>query len=162
MPNPPRAGLLSKKTNMTKPKPPSKALVSTSQCMAKKQLGAAIGKPEFKKDFVSKLVEKWVHQIKVLSDLAKLEPHAAYTAFTSCIRHRYTFYMRTIPNIESLLQPLEDAINSLLIPALTEGRHHTADERALLSLPPRLGGMGIINPTHICQQEFEFSMMATN
>ena len=128
----------------------------------KKQLGAAIGKPEFKKDFVSKLVEKWVHQIKVLSDLAKFEPHAAYTAFTSCIRHRYTFYMRTIPNIESLLQPLEDAINSLLIPALTEGRHHTADERALLSLPPRLGGMGIINPTRICQQEFEFSMMATN
>ena len=70
--------------------------------------------------------------------------------------------MRTIPNIESLLQPLENAINSLLIPALTEGSHHTADERALLSLPPRLGGMGIINPTHIYQQKFEFSMIATN
>jgi hypothetical protein len=92
-----------------------------------KQLGAAIGTPEFTEDFVSKLVEKWVLQIKVLSDLAKFEPHAAYTAFTSCIRHRYTFYMRTIPNIESLLQPLEDAINNLLIPALTQGRHHTAD-----------------------------------
>ena len=49
-----------------------KALVLTSQCKAKNKLGAAIGKLEFKKDFVSKLVEKWVLQIKVLSDLPSL------------------------------------------------------------------------------------------
>ena len=60
----------------------------------------------------------------------------------------------TILNIESLLQSLEDAINSFLKLALTQGRYHTADDRALLSLPPRMGGMGIIKPTGICQQEF--------
>ena len=31
--------------------------------------------------------------IKALADIATLEPHAAYTAFTSCIRHRYSFYL---------------------------------------------------------------------
>ena len=128
----------------------------------KKHLGAVIGNPSYKKDFVSKLVDKWVLQIKTLSDIAKFEPHAAYTAFTSCIRHRYTFYLRTIPDIGALLQPLEDAISNLLIPALTEGRHVSVDERVLLSLPPRLGGMGIIAPTRICQQEFAFSKIATN
>ena len=127
-----------------------------------KHLGAVIGNPSYKKDFVSKLVEKWVLEIKTLSDIAKFEPHAAYTAFTSCIRHRYTFYLRTIPDLGSLLQPLEDAISNLLIPALTEGRHVSADERVLLSLPPRLGGMGIIAPTRTCQQEFTFSKIATN
>lgn len=127
----------------------------------KKHLGAVIGNPDYKSDFVSKLVEKWVLQIETLSDIAKFEPHAAYTAFTSCIRHRYTFYLRTIPDIAELLQPLEDAISHRLIPSLTEGRHVTSDERTLLSLPPRLGGMGIIAPTQVCQQEFLFSKIAT-
>ena len=100
MPNPPRAGLLSiKKDKHDEAKAIFEGTGVNITVHGKKQLGAAIGKPEFKKDFVSKLVEKWVLQIKVLSDLAKFEPHAAYTAFTSCIRHRYTFYMRTIPNI---------------------------------------------------------------
>ena len=37
----------------------------------------------------------------------------------------------------------------------------TDDERKLLSLPPRLGGMGIIIPTRISDREFELSKSAT-
>ena len=129
--------------------------------LGKKHLGAAIGSPSYKSDFVSKLVEKWVVEIETLSDIAKFDPHAAYTAFTSCIRHRYTFYLRTIPDIAELLKPLEDAIVHRLIPALTEGRQVTKDERTLLSLPPRLGGMGIISPSEVCDQEFAFSVVST-
>ena len=129
--------------------------------LGKKHLGAAIGSPNYKSDFVTKLVEKWVLEIETLSEIAKFDPHAAYTAFTSCIRHRYTFYLRTIPDIAELLKPLDDAISNLLIPALTEGRHVTKEERTLLSLPPRLGGMGIITPSEICEQEYAFSVAAT-
>ena len=42
-----------------------------------------------------------------------------------------------------------------------EGRSVTEDERKLLSLPPRLGGMGIIIPSRISDREFEFSKIAT-
>ena len=65
----------------------------------KKHLGAAIGTIEYKEEFVNSLVQKWVMQIETLAKIASFEPHTAYTAFTSCIRHRYTYYMRTIPNI---------------------------------------------------------------
>ena len=132
----------------------------TSQ--GKKHLGAVIGHPEYKHEFVEKLVNEWTQQIKSLAEIAAFEPQAAYTAFTSCIRHKYTFYLRTIPNISELLQPLEDAIRSKLIPALTEGRNVTDDERLLLSLPARLGGMGIISPMRMSDMENEFSNDATS
>ena len=69
--------------------------------------------------------------------------------------------MRTIPNISQLLKPLEDAIRHKLIPALTEGRFLSDDERSLISLPVRLGGLGIINPTQISDDEFGNSKRMT-
>jgi len=127
----------------------------------KKHLGAAIGSIDHRHEFVTGLVDKWVQQIEMLSKIALYEPHAAYIAFTSCLRHRYSFYLRTIPSIGPILQPLENAIRTKLIPALTEGRDVSDDERRLLSLPPRLGGMGLIMPTEMADQEFEFSKRAT-
>ena len=70
--------------------------------------------------------------------------------------------MRTIPVISSLLQPLEKAIREELIPALTEGRMVSDDERLLLSLPPRLGGMGLINPSKMSDLEHQLSTLATS
>ena len=57
--------------------------------------------------------------------------------------------MRTIPDIASLLAPLEDAIRLRLIPALTDYTFCSPILRNLLSLPCRLGGMGIVNPMDI-------------
>ena len=128
----------------------------------KKHLGAIVGHPEYKDEFVGNLVEEWVSQIKKLSELAQFEPHAAFTAFTSCIRHKYTFYMRTIPGISSLLAPLEHEIRHSLIPALTDGRVVTDDERKLLSLPARLGGMGLVSPVDMCDHEHDYSRQATH
>ena len=128
----------------------------------KKLLGAAVGSEDFKGEFVNNLLEKWVVQVEMLAEIAAFDPHSAYVAFTSGIRHRYSYYMRTIPNISSLLKPLEDAIRMKLIPALTEGRIVTDDERLLLSLPPRLGGMGIIAPQIISDLEYQLSTLATS
>ena len=127
----------------------------------RKHLGAVIGKLEYKVEFVSKFVEKWVDQINVLSEIAAFEPQSAYAAFTTCIRHRYTYYMRTIPDISAILSPLENVIRFKFLPALLEGRVCTDDERSLLSLPVRLGGMGLINVTAISDAEHENSKQAT-
>ena len=62
---------------------------------------------DFRKQFLDGLVTDWVAQIDALSTVASFEPQAAYTAYTTCIRHRYTYFMRTIPNIGELLRPLE-------------------------------------------------------
>ena len=128
----------------------------------KKKLGAAIGTTSYRKEFVDALVSKWIEQVSMLSKIALYEPHAAYSAFVGCIRHKFAFYMRTLPEIKTYLEPLEEKIKLVFIPALTEGRLCTADERSLLSLPPRLGGLGIINVTKIADEEHEFSKFSSS
>ena len=76
---------------------------------------------DFRKQFVDGIVKDWVAEIKALASVASLEPQRAYSAFTTCIRHRYTYFMRTIPGIDEFLQRLENAIQHKLISALTEG-----------------------------------------
>ena len=72
----------------------------------KKHLGAVVGQIEYRKESLADLVEYWVREINALSSVASHEPQSAYTAFTMSIRHRYTYFMRTIPDISELLKPL--------------------------------------------------------
>ena len=53
--------------------------------------------------------------------------------------------MRTFPDIQELLEPLENAISKVLIPAITEHRCTRLD-RDILALPVCLGGLGMTNP----------------
>ena len=120
-------------------------------------LGAALGSKEFVEQFVSDRVHRWTQELLTLSDIAKSQPHAAHAAFTHGFVHKFSFLCRTIPNIEGYLHPLENCIRSNFIPSLT-GRSPPNDlERDLLGLPPRLGGLGITNPTMLSSGEFEAS-----
>ena len=117
-------------------------------------LGAALGSKDFIDQFVSDRVQRWTQELLILSDIAKSQPHAAHAAFTHGYVHKFSFLCRTIPNIETHLHPLEECIRSNFIPSLT-GRSPPNDlERDLLSLPPRLGGLGITNPILLPSREF--------
>lgn len=126
-----------------------------------RHLGAVIGTEEFKKQYIKEKVLKWVNEVKVLSDIARTEPHAAYSAYTHGLQHQWRFVMRTIPGISPLLRPLENSIRNTLIPALL--RCHTLgdEERMLLALPPRLGGMGITSPVRLAEMENHNSINLT-
>jgi len=109
----------------------------------------AVGTEEFKASYVKKKVDSWVQCVKKFSLIAATEPHAAYAAFTHCLQSQWTFLCRTMPGSPSLFQPLEDAIRMLFIPALL--RREVNDlERDLISLPARMGGLGISKPTEEC------------
>ncbi|XP_042877753.1 uncharacterized protein LOC122256861 [Penaeus japonicus] len=94
-----------------------------------KYLGAVLGTKEAQETFVKSRVEEWIEEIKRLADIAKHEPHAAYTAFTFGIKHKWKFLMRTVPNIGHLLQPIEDTIKRDFIPALS-GDHQRGMQMA--------------------------------
>ena len=115
----------------------------------KRHLGAAIGSRSYTVEYVNGKVRKWSEEIIQLANIAKTQPHAAYCAYTHGLSSRWTFLSRTIPDIAELLQPLEDAIQQHLIPALTGCPPCSREERDLLALPVRLGGIGIINPVSI-------------
>ena len=108
-----------------------------------------------------KKIAEWTSEIVNLSEIAKKDPHSAYCAFTHGLRHKYTYLFRTVSNIETLLQPLERAITDYLLPAITGNHQCNEIERKLLSLPPKLGGLGIINPIDFAAEQFNDSVMVT-
>ena len=129
-------------------------------CQGERHLGAVIGNERFKAQFVNNKVKKWVLDVEALAKIANEEPQAALSAYTKAICHRWIFVQRTIPNISHLFAPLEDSIRLKLIPAII-GRPVSDHERKLLSLPVRLGGLGIAIPTETADREYEASCTIT-
>ena len=123
----------------------------------KRHLGAAIGSAEFKNVYIDTKVKKWVENIKSLTQVAQTQPHVAYAAFIHGEQHKYTYFLRTIAGIASNLQPLDDAINNLFIPALF-GSELSESERDLLSLPVREGGMGMKKVVDYADISYDISL----
>ena len=59
------------------------------------------------------IVSRSVREVEVLSKIALVEPHAAYSAFNHGVKHQYTYVMRTIPKISVLLISLDEAIDNI-------------------------------------------------
>ena len=126
-----------------------------------RHLGAAIGSKEFKEEFVADKVKSWIEEIQTLAEIASTQPHAVYSALVHGVSSQWLFITRTTTDIEHLLQPLEDAIHQILIPALTGRPPCSKVERDMLALPSRLGGLGIPNPSSNSQSSFHASVTLT-
>ena len=92
-----------------------------------------------------------------LSKIAQSEPQSAYAAFVSGFRHKLTYYMRTIPRLGTLLQPVDNVINQHFLPTITEGQYCSQEERKRLSLPARYGGLGISIFSEAPPKKYEYS-----
>ena len=97
-----------------------------------------IGSREYLEKYVSEKVTNWVSEVTKLAGFALSQPQACYAAYTFGLKHRWTYFLRTLPDIQDLLDPLENAISKVLIPAITEHRSSQLD-RDILALPVRLG-----------------------
>ena len=82
-------------------------------------LGAAVGSIEYVEGYVRAKVNSWVTLLRNLSLIAKIQPHAAYSALTHGLLSKWTYLCHTIPNIGDLLKPLDHILQNELIPALT-------------------------------------------
>ena len=126
-----------------------------------RHLGAVIGSNTDKERYVKEKVTEWIKEVRKLSEIAKTEPQAAYTAFTFGLKHKWNYILRTIPGITELLQPLEDCIRNEFMVGILNGHICSDDERDLLALPPRMGGLGIINPAKMTEIEHSNSLKVT-
>ena len=100
----------------------------------RKHLGAALGSRSYLGQYVGRKVEDWVGEVTRLAEFARSQPQASYAAFTFGLRRRWTYFMRTLPDIENLPQPLERAISV------------------------RMGGLGLINPSDSADAEYSASI----
>ena len=103
----------------------------------------------------------WIAEVTALASVASTRPHAAYCAFTYGMIGRWMDVMRIIPDISPLFKPLEDAIYLKLLSSFT-GHSCSTSELELFSLPCRLGGLGIVNPTVIADSQVDASTKITN
>ena len=108
----------------------------------KRHLGASIGSEDFRKIYATEKVQEWCDEIEKLSEYAKTQPQAAYAAFCHGEVHKYTYFMRTIPNMDNYLKPLDEQISTKFIPSLLQSIT-TEEERKFYSLHIRFGGLGI-------------------
>ena len=127
----------------------------------KRHLGASIGTAEFKNEYMDEKVDKWCKEIKTLAEFAKSQPHAAYAAFIHGEQHKFTYFLRTISNISGCLKPLDDTINDIFIPTLF-GREITENERKIISMPIREGGLGLRIVAENADQSYAASSRITN
>ena len=125
-------------------------------------LGAAVGSTEYVEKFVKSKVSSWLSSVCNLTAIARTQPHAAYSALTHGLSSKWTYLCRTVPNISNLLKPLDDILQTKLIPALT-GKSPPSDlECALFALPARMGGLGIAIPSQQADREHLSSLMVTS
>ena len=124
-------------------------------------LGSPVGKPEYIADFVSQKVMQWVGEIEKLAEIADSQPHAAYGAITHGLSSKWSFLSRTTPDIDHLLVPIETSIRTILLPKLTGQDAPNDVERCLFSLPARLGGLNITDPSSFANEQFNASQQVT-
>ena len=126
-----------------------------------RHLGSVIGSKQCSENYISSLITQWCEEITELSLIARTHTQAAYSAFTSGYKHKFTFFMSTIENVENFMLPLDKVIKQKLIAALFNDFQISEELRSLIALPCKLEGMGIINAVEIANEEYENSRALT-
>lgn len=85
----------------------------------------------------------------MLAQFAVADPQSALAAFTHGLRHKWTYWMRTMPAEFLDFTTLENTITQEFLPGITGTPPPSPEVRQLLSLPPKLGGLGVICPATI-------------
>ena len=79
-------------------------------------LDSAIGSPAFISSFIHEKVSECVSQLELLTSIAQSRPHAAHSAFVRGLFSKWTYFLRTTPNMEDYLAPLESCLCHQFMP----------------------------------------------
>ena len=118
-------------------------------------LGGAIGTTAYQQNFAQEKISSWVDTIERLGEIAKSQPHAAYSCYTLSIQRRWSFFQRISRNSPGMFDALERSIHNTLISSLF-GCEVSDEIRSVLSLPVRNGGLSIQSPS-IDEKLFDIS-----
>ena len=103
-----------------------------------------------------------ISSITLLTEIAKSQPHAAYSALVHGLSSKWSYLSRVTPNISHLLIPLDFTLRTELLPALTDRPIPNDQECALFALPVRHGGLGIRIPSKNAERELQSSLLVTS
>lgn len=128
----------------------------------KRHLGAVIGSKSYKDTFCNEKISKWKDELETLAEIAKNQPQSAYIAFTKGYRNKFTYFMRTIDSFEDYIEPIDEVINEMLLPALFgQTEPLPKDLSGILSMRPAQGGLGIPCLEEDSPQQYSASKIIT-
>ena len=78
-----------------------------------------------------------------LSQIAETHPQMAYAAYTKGYASKFTYFMRTIEGFGDYLAPVDEVLNSHLIPALFGMDSELSYLREVIGLKSSDGGLNI-------------------
>jgi len=93
--------------------------------------------------------------------MAKSQPQGAFSALTHGLQNKWMYLSRVIPDISHLLLPVDDALRTNLIPAVSGWPAPNDLECDLFTLPAQHGGLGIRVPSEVAERELLSSQKTT-
>ena len=125
-------------------------------------LGAAIGAEEFQRAYMADKVDTWCEELHMLALFATSDPQSALAAFSHVLCHKWTYWMRTMSSDMVDFSRLEDIIVQEFLPCITGMPPLSQKNRLLLSLPTRLGGLGVSCPSSVAPLQRATSMAVSS
>ena len=119
-------------------------------------LGGYIGDRDGCKTFVRAKVKDWISNIARLAKVSDSQPQAAFAALVKSIQHEWGFLQRVVSVSPDWFEELKKVIRHEFWPRLF-GSNVSEAEADLFSLPTRMGGMGVRDPTITSRICFEAS-----
>ena len=101
-------------------------------------------------------MREWLHYVGLLSFIAIDQPQHAYVALTRSLQSEWIISQSVKPNCDHLFGVLEEALTKKLIPSLI-GHDCNTQVCLLYSLPIRMGGLNIKNPTSTAHSAYSTS-----
>ena len=80
-----------------------------------RHLGDALGSPEFCGSSAMTNVKEWEGKIQKLAGIAATKLQGAYVVYTSVLRHKWSFFERTMLNIAGQLEHLESTLSTRVL-----------------------------------------------
>ena len=142
-PQPTKSWLIVKQEKLEEAKQAFEGTSIQISVQGERHLGAVIGTDENKRRYIEGKIENWTKEITLLAEIASTHPQAAYSAYIASYQHKLTYFLRTISGIEEELKKVDQVVRHKLIPAIIGGHIIDDNDRLMMSLPTRLGGMGL-------------------
>jgi hypothetical protein len=90
-------------------------------------LGGFIGRKKERDEWVSAKAEEWADDVRILAGIARKYPQTAYAGLTMSLQAEWQYVARTVPDIGTLLEPVERAIREAFLPTLLGVESITAE-----------------------------------
>ena len=128
----------------------------------RRDLGAVVGSQELKDQYCRVKVLGWKRELEALYERARSQPHATYTVFTKGYKSKFTYFMHTIESFEDYINPIQEAIDDLLLPTLFgQTKPLPSDLGQLVTLTPTQGALGVPDLRFEAPQQFAASTSIT-